>query len=76
MIEKTCEDGWGCVPELQDAVDCINEAKSAMYEIQMCVRQSSTEDIVSALKNSLEEALNILEEIDTSIEYVTIDENE
>jgi hypothetical protein len=73
---KTYEDGWGCVPELQDAVDCINEAKSAMYEIQMCVRQSSTEGIVSALKNSLEEALNILEDIDTSIEYVTIDENE
>jgi hypothetical protein len=47
-----------------------------MYEIQMCVRQSSTEGIVSALKNSLEEALNILEDIDTSIEYVTIDENE
>ena len=73
---KTYEDGWGCVPELQDAVDCLNDAKSVMYEIEMCVRQSSTEEIVSALKNSLEEALGMLEDIDTSIEYVTIDENE
>jgi hypothetical protein len=73
---KTYEDGWGCVPELQDAVDCLNDAKSVMDEIEMCVRQSSTEEIVSALKNSLEEALGILEDIDTSIEYVTIDENE
>ena len=33
---KTIEDGWGCVPELQEVVEKIEELDHYKYEIKNC----------------------------------------
>ena len=38
MAIKTLEDGWDCVPELQEAVNKIEEMDSHLYEINNCKR--------------------------------------
>ena len=68
---RTTEDGWGCVPELLDAVRCIDELGHDIYEIKNCVRMSDLEDMVSNMQQKLSEALNALDDIDTDREYVT-----
>ena len=44
---KTTEDGWGCVPELKQAVRAINETNDMCYEINNCVRSSGLESLVN-----------------------------
>lgn len=64
------------MPELQEAVDCLDNLASDIYEIKMCVRQQSTEEIVRSLRAGLYEALEALEDINTDIDYETIYEDE
>ena len=52
MKTKTEEDGWGCVPELQDAIDYIEECSSDIYEIKNCVRNSDLSDLINNIKNN------------------------
>lgn len=68
---RTTEDGWKCVPELMDAVRCIDELGHDIYEIKNCVRQSDLKSMVNNMRDQLQEALDILEDIDTNREYVT-----
>ena len=46
MEIKTHEDGWGCVPELQQAVKELETIDTFKYEIKNCVRVSSLNDMV------------------------------
>ena len=77
MEEKfTDEDGWDCVPELMEAVEIIREMDDAIYEIKNCVRDHSLDDMVVGMIETMREAIEELETIDTDIEWITKEENE
>ena len=73
---KTTEDGWDCCPELQVVVDHIECMDEALYEINRCVRTCELDQMVDQLKTHLLDALGALDEIDTSVEYETVDDEE
>jgi len=75
MIIKTKEDGWGCIPELKDVVSKIESLDSYKYEINNCVRSSELKNMVVEMKELMEEAIEALDDIDTSKEYETVDCN-
>ena len=75
-IIKTTEDGWECVPELQEAVNKIEEMDNFLYEINRCQRDHELDHMVEAMKESLQEAIDILDNIDTDQEFETVDEEE
>ena len=74
-IIKTDEDGWGCVPELKDAVNHIDNLTNEIYEINNCVRQTDLKVIVEYMQEKLQAALWELEYIDTDAEYKTEEED-
>tara|TARA_R110000744_G_scaffold27726_4_gene67436 strand:+ start:237 stop:476 length:240 start_codon:yes stop_codon:yes gene_type:complete len=76
MEIKTHEDGWGCVPELQQAVKELETIDTFKYEIKNCVRVSSLNDMVYEMKDILMHALDKLDEIDTEVEYKTVEDND
>ena len=69
---KTFEDGWDCLPELKEVVKTIEELDNYKYEINNCVRVTELAEMVSEMKNILEEALSKLENIDTDREFETV----
>lgn len=69
---KTREDGWDCVPEFKEAVDCIEQLNESIKEIKNCVRSSSTADLKNLMLENLRTAIVILEYIDEDIEFETI----
>jgi len=72
MKVLTEHDGWDCVPELKEIADILNDDLGHhLYEIQNCVRTQSVGDLVIELRQGLQEALNILDTIDTDVEYET-----
>ena len=74
MKKLTRHDGWDCVPELKEVVDILDDDLGHhLYEIKNCVRTQSIEDLVIELRQGLQEALNILDTIDTDVEYETKD---
>jgi hypothetical protein len=74
MKVLTEHDGWDCVPELKEVVDIINDDLGHhLYEIKNCVRTQSIEDLVIELRQGLQEALSILDTINTDVEYETKD---
>tara|TARA_R100000664_G_C2752922_1_gene140238 strand:+ start:604 stop:849 length:246 start_codon:yes stop_codon:yes gene_type:complete len=72
MKIKTMEDGWDCVPELQEAVDFIGELNEFTYEIKNCKRDTDLGYMVEEMIQKLQEAINVLEEIDTDQEFETV----
>ena len=48
----------------------------ALYEINKCVRTCDLDQMVDQLKTHLLDALEALDEIDTSVEYETVDDDE
>jgi cell fate (sporulation/competence/biofilm development) regulator YmcA (YheA/YmcA/DUF963 family) len=75
-VIKTIEDGWDCVPELTEAVDLIDEIETYVYEIKRCKRDSELETMVEEMKEKLQEAIDVLETIDTDQEFETTDDEE
>jgi hypothetical protein len=73
---KTTEDGWECVPELKEAVRAINGINDMCYEINNCVRSRDLESLVNNMTAALEHAIGILEDIDTSDQYITVDDED
>ena len=76
MRKETYEDGWDCEPRLQDAVKKIEELNSFNYEINNCVRATALDSMVIEMTEMLEDAISILNEIDTSVEFTTIENEE
>lgn len=72
-IVKTEEDGWDCEYPLKEVVDMIESCNHFIYEIKNCVRLHSLEDMVSGMKEHLQDAINTLDGIDTSKEYETVE---
>ena len=75
MLIKTFEDGWDCLPELKELVETIEELDTYKYEINNCVRVTELDQMVSEMRDILEEALNQLENINTDREFETIIED-
>ena len=73
---KTTEDGWDCVPELMDVVRCIEEIGHDIYEIKNCKRVNDLEGMVSNMIDHLHTAIFILKDIDTDVEYITVEEED
>ena len=77
MEEKfTDEDGWDCVPELNEAVKIMEEMDDIIYEIKHCVRGHSLDNMVVSMIETMREAIEELETIDTDIEWITKEEDE
>ena len=72
MLIKTFEDGWDCLPELKEVVETIEELDNYKYEINNCVRVTELAEMVSEMKNILEEALSQLDDINTDREFETV----
>ena len=75
-IIKTTEDGWGCVPELTEVVEILNYNDIIKYEINNCIRTSTLSQMVDEMRESLEEAIEKLNEIDSNIEYETVEDED
>ena len=73
---KTTEDGWDCVPELKEAVEKIEELDSYKYEINNCVRSTELNHIVVEMKEMMEEAIEMLDNINVDREFITVDDDE
>ena len=74
--KETYEDGWDCAPELKEVVRKIESLDNYKYEINNCVRSSGLNNMVIEMKELLEEAIEELNNIDTSVEYVTVENPE
>ena len=74
--EETTEGGWGCVPELGNAVTEIEELRQFTYEIKNCVRVSDLGSMVDDMTYLLERALDELNDIDTDVDYITVEDDE
>ena len=73
MEIKTHEEGWDCIPELQEVVEELEAIDTFKYEIKHCARVSSLNDMVYEMKDILMHALDKLDEIDTEVEYKTVE---
>ena len=73
---QTTEQGWECVPELKHACRIIDSTNDMTYEIKKCVRNSGLESLVNNMTAALEHAIDILNEIDISNQYITVDEED
>lgn len=71
-VERTIEDGWDCVPELNEVIQELANIKDYTYEIKHCVRKSNLNDLVEEFSETLQNAIDKLNEIDTNVEYKTI----
>ena len=71
---KTIEDGWDCVPELKEVVEKIEELDHYKYEINNCVREAELENMVVEMKEMMEEAIEMLDNINTDREFITVDD--
>tara|TARA_B100000780_G_C20662590_1_gene263792 strand:- start:86 stop:316 length:231 start_codon:yes stop_codon:yes gene_type:complete len=76
MEKETYEDGWDCVPELKEVVGKIEELDHYKYEINNCVRSSGLNHLVVEMKEMMEEAIEMLNNIDSNIEFKTVDYEE
>ena len=75
MTKETIEDGGDCVPELKEAVEIYENAGHIVYEINNCVRQMELCDMIEELKNMCIDIEQKLDEIDDSLEFVTVDDD-
>ena len=75
MIKETIEDGWDCVPELKEAVEIYENAGHIVYEINNCVRDMELGDMIRELKDMCYDMERKLDEIDDSLEFVTVEYN-
>ena len=73
---KTIEDGWDCVPELTEVVGKIEELDHYKYEIKNCVRQAELNHMVVEMKEMMEEAIEMLDNIDIDREFITVEDEE
>ena len=71
-IIETTEDGWGCVPQLKDAVSELKFISNYIYEIDNCVRDSDLTSMVEDLNETMDNVKYHLSKIKVNSEYKTI----
>ena len=70
---KTTDDGWDCIPELQNFTDCYEDNLGHLvYEIKHCKREMSLEDMIYELENFSLELLDTIKEIRNKYDGVEI----
>ena len=74
--KETIEDGWNCVPELLEAIEELEAINDFKYEIKNCERSSNLYVMVEEMKDILQNVLDKLDEVNTEVEYTTVDDNE
>ena len=72
--KKTTDDSWGCVPQLRRACTEIDELHHFTYEIKNCVRVSDLNEMIVDMKYLLKRAIEELDEVDTNVDWITVDE--
>ena len=70
-VIETELDNWDVVPELNEALEAVDMIDSLIYEIRNCKRETPLDTMVETLLDELYEAVQILEGIDTDVEYKT-----
>jgi len=73
-VVKTTEDGWDCIPELQEVVDIYESVGNHIYEIKNCVRSEDLEQMVDELLGMCIDMKHKLGEIDESQEFETVED--
>jgi len=76
MRKKTEHEGWECVGELMLIADKMSGLHHTLYEIRNCERLQQLDDIVTDLKNAFKDSLDMLNNINTDIEWETVCEDE
>lgn len=71
-VIETELDNWDVVPELEEALQAIDMLDTIIYEIRNNRRETPLEELVESMKEELNDALSILEEIDTEVEFKTV----
>lgn len=71
-VIETELDNWDVVPELEEALQAIDMLDTLIYEIRNNRRETPLEELVESMKEELNDALSILEEIDTDVEFKTV----
>ena len=73
-VIKTTEDGWDCVPELEEVVDIYENVSHIIYEIKHCVRSEDLEQMIDELLNMCYDMKQKLKEIDETQEFETVED--
>lgn len=71
-VIETELDNWDVVPELEEALQAVDMIDTLIYEIRNSRRETPLKELVESIKEELEDAISILEEIDTDVEYKTV----
>ena len=71
-VVETELDNWDIVPELEEALQAVDMIDTLIYEIRNSRRETPLKELVESIKEELEDAISILEEIDTDVEYKTV----
>ena len=71
-VIETELDNWDVLPELEEALQAIDMLDTLIYEIRNNRRETPLEELVESMKEELNDALFILEEIDTEVEFKTV----
>ena len=71
-VIETELDNWEVVPELEEALQAVDMIDTLIYEIRNSRRETPLKELVESIKEELEDAISILEEIDTDVEYKTV----
>lgn len=71
-VIETELDNWEVVPELEEALQAVDMIDTLIYEIRNNRRETPLKELVESIKEELEDAISILEEIDTDVEYKTV----
>jgi hypothetical protein len=72
---ETPHNTWKCAPKLRKAVDVIDKLAPLMIEIRHLPRAHYLDHMVVEMKWKLLKALDILDAIDTSEEFTTVEDN-
>lgn len=75
-IKRTYEDGWECEPNFKKAVYTLDSIKDYVYEIKNCVRFSDISNVKSEMMHALKEAIMCLEDVDDTVYWETIYEDD
>jgi len=75
---KTPHDGWECVPAFREMCDVIDSYHECRYEVKMCVRRSSTIDLLEDFEDMARQLTTLCEEVRRTslhlVDWETVDE--
>ena len=67
---KTTTDSWECIPELNEVAEILEQLNNPIYEIKNCQRASDLDSMINSMREYIQEAEELLSQIDTDVEIV------